>query len=89
MLSNDDKRKLVKLLKELVSAGVTDDKTLNDKLVFIEKKIEEFKSGKIPETAEQMQKLLIGISEELTEIDNHSQKKLKLLDFVKNISPKN
>ena len=40
MLSNDDKGKLVKLLKELVSAGVTDDKTLNDKLVFIEKKIE-------------------------------------------------
>lgn len=89
MLSNDDKSKLVKLLKELVSAGATDDKTLNDKLVFIEKKIEEFTSGKIPETVEQMQKLLIGISEQLTEIDNHSQKKLKLLDFVKNISPKN
>jgi transcription termination factor NusB len=89
MLSNDDKSKLVKLLKELVSAGVTDDKTLQDNLVFIDKKIEEFTSGKIPETAEQMQKLLIGISEQLTEIDNHSQKKLKLLDFVKNISPKN
>ena len=89
MLSNDDKSKLVKLLKELVSAGVTDDKTLHDNLVFIDNKIEEFTLGKIPETAEQMQKLLIGISEQLTEIDNHSQKKLKLLDFVKNISPKN
>ena len=89
MLSKDDKSKLVKLLKELVSAGVSDDKPLHDKLVFIHKKIDELMSGKKPQTAEQMQKLLIDISEQLTEIDNHSHKKLKLLDFVKNISPKN
>ncbi len=89
MLSKDDKSELVKLLKELVSTGVIDDKTLHDKLVFIDKKIDELISGEKTETAEQMQKLLIGISEQLTEIDNHSQKKLKLLDFVKNISPKN
>ena len=89
MLSNDDKSKLVKLLKGLVSTGVTDDKTLHDKLVFIDKKIDELSSGEKSETAEQMQKLLIDISEQLTEIDNHSQKKLKLLDFVTKISPKN
>ena len=89
MLSKDDENKLVKLLKELVSTSVTDDNTLHNKLVFIDKKIDEFTSGKKPETAEQIQKLLIDISEQLTEIDNHSQKKLKLLDFVKNISPKN
>ena len=89
MLSKDDKSKLVKLLKELVSTGATDDKTLNDKLVFIDKKIDELTSGKKPETAEQMQKLLIAISEQLTEIDNHSQKQLKLLDFVNNITQKN
>ena len=89
MLSKDDENKLVKLLKELVSTSVTDDNTLHNKLVFIDKKIDEFTSGKKPETIEQMQKLLIDISEELTEIDNHSQRKLKLLEFVKNISPKN
>jgi hypothetical protein len=89
MLSKDDENKLVKLLKELVSTTVTDDNTLHDKLVFIDKKIDEFTSGKKPETIEQMQKLLIDISEQLTEIDNHSQRKLKLLEFVKNISPKN
>jgi hypothetical protein len=89
MLSKDDENKLVKLLKELVSTSVTDDNTLHNKLVFIDKKIDEFTSGKKPETIEQMQKLLIDISEQLTEIDNHSQRKLKLLEFVKNISPKN
>ena len=46
MLSNDDKGKLVKLLKELVSAGVTDDKTLNDKLIFIVKKLKSSRRGK-------------------------------------------
>jgi len=89
MLSTDEKSKLVKLLKELVSTSVTDDKILEDKLVFIDKKIDELMSGKKPETAEQMRKFLIGISEQLTEIDNHSQNKLRVLDFVKNISPKN
>jgi transcription termination factor NusB len=89
MLSTDDKSKLVKLMKELVSISVTDDKVLNDRLEFIEKKIDELTSGKKHETAEQMRKFLQEISEQLSEIDNHSHKKLKLLDFVKNISPKN
>ena len=89
MLSTDDKSKLVKLLNELVSTSATDDKVLHEKLSFIDKKINDLTSGEKPETAEQIRKLLIDISEQLTEIDNHSQKKLKLLDFVKNISPKN
>ena len=89
MLSTDDKSKLVKLLKELVSTSATDDKILHEKLSFIDKKIDELTSGKKLETAEQTRKFLLGISEQLTEIDNYSQKKLKLLDFVKNISPKN
>lgn len=89
MLSTDDKSKLVKLLNELVSTSATDDKVLHEKLSFIDKKIDDLTSGEKPETAEQIRKFLIDISEQLTEIENHSQKKLKLLDFVKNISPKN
>ena len=89
MLSPDDKSKLVKLLKELVSTGVSDDKILHEKLLYIDKKIDELTSAKKHDTDEQILKFLISISEQLTEIDNHSQKKLKLLDFVKNISPKN
>ena len=39
MLPTDDKSKLVKLLKELVSTSATDDKILHEKLSFINKMI--------------------------------------------------